>query len=110
MVDSVTWNEAHDIHGAFIYTDGNFFQILEGPKELVKPLFENIKSDDRHHMIIKLYEKEIEEYTFDQYESSFTIADSKQSMYALKEHLRETSKQNQSREAVSYLLDKFMAI
>lgn len=40
---SKEWNNKHNITGLLLYSDGNFFQILEGEKEIVQDLFNTIK-------------------------------------------------------------------
>src|SRR5690606_14279945 len=53
------------IHGFLIYSEGNFFEVLEGEKELVLQLYDAIKEDGRHKNIISVFEKTIAEKPFD---------------------------------------------
>lgn len=47
-------NEQAGITGMLLYAEGNFLQILEGQREDVEILFDQINKDKRHHGIIKL--------------------------------------------------------
>ena len=42
------FNESHDISGLLIYTDGLFFQLLEGPTEAIDLVMKKILNDNRH--------------------------------------------------------------
>ncbi|MCF4102361.1 BLUF domain-containing protein [Gillisia sp. M10.2A] len=68
---SKNWNNSHNITGLLLYSEGNFFQVIEGEKEDIKSLFERIKQDSRHHNIIKIFEREIHKEAFDGYISDF---------------------------------------
>ena len=57
-------NAALEISGCLIYHNGYFVQILEGKKELVQSIFNNIERDNRHHNIVLLGESEVEKRTF----------------------------------------------
>ncbi len=51
-------NHALGVTGMLLYKDGNFMQLLEGPKEAVIGLIRKIELDDRHRGIIRLLERE----------------------------------------------------
>lgn len=61
-------NDRHNIKGILLYSDGNFFQVLEGEKKAVLGLMEKIKADDRHHSIIQVVGREVEEGSYDHYQ------------------------------------------
>lgn len=42
------------ITGLLLYGDGNFMQLLEGPEAAVTELYERIRCDSRHHMVITI--------------------------------------------------------
>lgn len=71
------WNNNHKITGLLLYSDGNFLQILEGEKGHVRDLFEKIKKDIRHKNLIKIFEKEISEESFDGYDSDIVSESTK---------------------------------
>ncbi|TVQ36995.1 MAG: BLUF domain-containing protein [Wenzhouxiangella sp.] len=47
-------NKPLAIGGVLCFGDGNFFQCLEGERETVEALYEQIKADDRHHDVVLL--------------------------------------------------------
>jgi hypothetical protein len=51
-------NARADITGLLLYKDGNFMQFLEGAKEKVCALLEEIRMDPRHHGMIILLQEE----------------------------------------------------
>ena len=44
-------NDAHQVTGMLLYSEGSFFQVLEGEKESVDRVFSRVSADDRHHKI-----------------------------------------------------------
>ncbi len=56
---SVTHNYSSNITGMLLYAEGSFIQLLEGPRQEVQSLYEDIKKDSRHTNIVLLYEEEI---------------------------------------------------
>ncbi|MAN58452.1 MAG: blue light sensor protein [Flavobacteriaceae bacterium] len=82
-----THNNNNDITGLLVYSEGNFFQLIEGEKEAVRQLYYNkIEKDPRHKNIIKFLEKEIHEPSYDGYHvdmvtSRFDIDQSKMQTY-----------------------------
>lgn len=62
-------NNEDDITGILLFSEGNFFQVLEGKKEKVLALYEKIKLDDRHRNIIKILSREIHKEAYDGYEA-----------------------------------------
>lgn len=51
---SRVFNQKNGITGMLLYSDGDFIQALEGPKETVLTLFQKISKDERHGQIIKI--------------------------------------------------------
>ena len=82
-------NDKNHISGMLMYSDGNFFQVLEGKKEAVKALFEKIKKDHRHYDIIPIIQHPIELISFSEYQTSFTTIKNRselQELYTFLEH------------------------
>jgi len=59
-----TNNEKLGVTGMLLYEKGSFFQILEGVREAVEPLYEKISADKRHSRISKLIFEPIEARSF----------------------------------------------
>jgi len=53
-----------DITGMLLYTEGSFFQVLEGNEQAVHALYEKIMADTRHAQAIKLIEERIDTRAF----------------------------------------------
>jgi len=104
-------NLKNQINGIFIFSEGNFFQILEGEESIIQYLFEKIKKDPRHYDIIKLLDKETSVHSFNNYKSSFTVIQDGTEVNKLYKFLK-TEKQNNpdSFNSVSYLTQKFMSL
>lgn len=50
------WNAAHGITGALLVSSYGYAQVLEGPSEEVRPLFQSISCDPRHRDVELLYD------------------------------------------------------
>lgn len=57
-------NRRLGITGYLVRTASEFFQVLEGPREKVRELFEHIRTDERHEDVRLLGEIEIDERRF----------------------------------------------
>ena len=64
-----------DITGMLLYRDGNFIQVLEGPPDAVRQLFETIKADPRHHGVLRLMERPIQQRQFSDWSMGFKDLD-----------------------------------
>ena len=60
-------NGQKGINGILLFSGGNFYQVLDGPTDIIKQLWEKIKEDDRHHSIIKIFEERASHPSFETY-------------------------------------------
>jgi hypothetical protein len=60
------------VTGMLLYTDGNFFQVLEGDEPVVARLFEMIGRDTRHDRVVKIIQEPIAERAFGNWSMGFT--------------------------------------
>lgn len=60
-------NESMGIKGILLYSEGNFFQILEGEKTTVLEVFQKIEQDPRHYGLIQIMGKDIIQGSCDGY-------------------------------------------
>lgn len=105
---SKNWNNDHDITGILLYSQGNFFQVLEGEEQLLKDLFKRIKADERHHNIITIFQKEVPDEKFNNYEASFISLDDRYRVKDLDTYFSQISLLNPSiQSSVKYILNKF---
>lgn len=59
------------ITGMLLYKDGNFMQVLEGPDQNIRELFDTIRLDERHRGVILLLESPVEERQFRDWTMAF---------------------------------------
>lgn len=60
-------NGEREIKGILLFSDGHFFQVLEGERTAVLALFNEINKDRRHSGIIQVLGKDIEKGSLDGY-------------------------------------------
>lgn len=64
-------NNNHGVNGLLIYSNGNFFEVIEGEENKIKDLFKIIKEDPRHKNIIMIFEKEVDKPLLKDKEANF---------------------------------------
>lgn len=64
-------NDSFGVNGLLIYSEGNFFEVIEGEQEKIKDLYRHILKDDRHKDVILLFQKEIHKALFKDEDSHF---------------------------------------
>ena len=84
-------NNNHDITGLLLFSDGNFFQIIEGEKNSMLKLFETIKRDDRHRNIQQIFGEEINKGAYDLYATNFISDEVKYDTDQFEHYLNQTS-------------------
>ena len=65
------FNAENDITGCLLYNEHNFAQILEGEFNVLNDLYNRIREDPRHHSVITLHMKEIEERAYPNWTMAF---------------------------------------
>ena len=102
-------NNKKDITGLLLFSEGNFFQIIEGEEKMVKNLFQKIKEDQRHYNIIKLFEKPIQKESFDGYKCDFIAENAKYDISRLKNYQHYIQVlDRQTKTAVTGILEAFI--
>lgn len=71
LISAQARNEECGVTGILIYCNKHFFQILEGKKEDVVSIYENILVDYRHDNLIKLQEGYIPKRQFEKWSMAF---------------------------------------
>lgn len=105
---SRNWNNENNITGILLYSDGNFFQVLEGDKELLESLFSRVRIDKRHQNVMVIFEKEVSLPKFESYQSDFISLDSRFQSKNIEMYLSEIDKLNPKiQSSVRYILNKF---
>ncbi|MGM1057016.1 MAG: BLUF domain-containing protein [Bacteroidota bacterium] len=88
LESTATRNNALDISGILLCSEGNFFQLLEGEKEKVNDLFSIIKKDSRHNNLIKFIDKPAAQATNEGYFCDFITQNTKFDQSNLENYLR----------------------
>ena len=60
-------NSRINVKGILLYSDGHFFQVLQGEKKKVLELYFRIRNDSRHNNIIQVVGKDVEKGSLDGY-------------------------------------------
>ncbi|MFO8146652.1 MAG: BLUF domain-containing protein [Bacteroidota bacterium] len=68
-------NNKHGVNGLLIYSEGNFFEVIEGAEIKIKDLFKLIKEDGRHKNILMIFEKEVDKPFFEDKNANFISED-----------------------------------
>ncbi|MCH8553348.1 MAG: BLUF domain-containing protein [Natronospirillum sp.] len=69
---SRTNNARRGVGGVLFYGDGCFFQCLEGERDIVKPLLETIRQDERHTDIRVVSEQSAKQRYFEDWTMKYT--------------------------------------
>lgn len=102
------WNNDNNITGILLFSEGNFFQVLEGDKELLNDLFSRIESDPRHHNVTRIFGKEIESAKFDGYSANFITLNSQYREKDFGRYLAQVDTLNPAiQTSVKYILNNF---
>lgn len=102
-------NKEKNITGVLLYSDGNFFQILEGEETKIKNLFSTIKEDSRHKGILTIFKKKIMKFTYDGYVSDFVTAKTKLREPVEKYMQHITTADPQTRNTIEKILKMFVS-
>lgn len=71
---SRTNNDRVDITGFLMHTDGNFFQIIEGPQSHIDDLWARLMRDTRHHAVTRVLYRPVRERMFAKWSMAFHSA------------------------------------
>ena len=68
-------NTSRDITGLLLHRDRSFYQVLEGAEAIVRQPFDRIEKDKRHTAIDVLFEGEVDEREFPDWQMGFLNLD-----------------------------------
>ena len=68
-------NRKNAVTGLLLYHGGNFVQILEGDRDVVKQLFGHIAHDPRHHKVCVLFEHQTDTAEYEDWSMGFQALD-----------------------------------
>jgi hypothetical protein len=66
-----TNNERQSVTGMLLYHEGSFLQVLEGEASALESLFTAIGADKRHHRVVALLRREVDERHFGDWRMGF---------------------------------------
>lgn len=69
--ETETRNDKFGVNGLLVYSEGNFFEVIEGEKQMIKELYRHILDDERHKDVILLFQKEVHKPLFSEKEAHF---------------------------------------
>uniref|UniRef100_UPI0035596A52 BLUF domain-containing protein n=1 Tax=Winogradskyella sp. TaxID=1883156 RepID=UPI0035596A52 len=52
-------NKKNNITGCIVYANDKFIQLIQGPKDAILKLYDEIKADDRHFDVVTLHNQQI---------------------------------------------------
>lgn len=109
MNEANIFNKKQDITGILLYSERNFFQLLEGEKKVIEHLYEKISGDHRHHTIIKFLDKPVFKPSFDGYMTDFVTDTKKCDEFKLQEYLHYIEVLNpESQKAIKRVIELMM--
>jgi hypothetical protein len=65
------FNSKYEITGCLLFHNNEFIQILEGEKEMLLELYENIRKDERHTNVLLLSEEEKQDRIFENWSMAY---------------------------------------
>lgn len=68
-------NQLIDVTGILLYSEGDFFQILEGNNTIIENLYRKIENDNRHSNITKIISESIAQRDFTEWTMGFVNLD-----------------------------------
>lgn len=68
-------NGSANVTGMLLYTDGSFFQVLEGEEPSLLKLFDTISADARHERVVKIIHEPIARRAFADWSMGFAEID-----------------------------------
>jgi len=107
-------NNKANIGGILLYSEGNFFQILEcdsNHKDVIINLFDKIKDDSRHYDVMKIFEKTTPSRSFSKYHSDFKAIENPANIKELYNFLKLEKQNNpEGYSQIAYLAQKFLTL
>tara|TARA_B100000035_G_scaffold72581_2_gene59951 strand:+ start:1231 stop:1608 length:378 start_codon:yes stop_codon:yes gene_type:complete len=68
-------NTSRGITGLLLHRDRSFYQVMEGAEDIVRETFDSIEKDERHTAIDVLFEGEVDEREFPDWQMGFLNLD-----------------------------------
>lgn len=109
LFEFIEWrNYELGLTGILVHSGGNFFQILEGEKKVVKSLFAKISKDKRHYNIVKIIDSEGYSPLFEEYSFEFLVVNNNRKKQFLAKVFDEEVSPSFKYETIAYLTKEFV--
>jgi len=96
------------VTGMLLYHEGSFLQTLEGDEQVLETLYARIGKDKRHHRLVTLLRRQVDERYFDQWQMGFaSMKNLPNSMPGFSDYLRLRGNAIESANAAARLLAAF---
>ena len=82
-------NQKNGITGMLLYQNGTFMQMLEGDKQVVLDLYDDIRKDDRHTGFHKVLAGDIKQRNFEDWSMGFFNMDKAGDLPEFKDYIEE---------------------
>ena len=102
-------NEQRQITGILLYNEGSFFQVLEGEKDIIMPLFQKIKKDPLHKDLIVIFDKPAEPL-FKTYNTGFSVIQNNEDLESLKAYMNARSDTSAVSASIQSIIQSFLTI
>jgi Sensors of blue-light using FAD len=96
------------VTGMLLYHEGSFLQTLEGDEQVLENLYARISKDKRHHRLVTLLRRQVDERYFDQWQMGFaSMKHLPPNMPGFSDYLRSRGNAIESANAAARLLAAF---
>ena len=79
LEEAIAENSIKELSGCLVYHNNNFVQILEGKKSDVLFIYAKIENDPRHHQVRLLWENDVQERFFPEWNMAYYRPDDQDS-------------------------------
>jgi FAD-dependent sensor of blue light len=101
-------NQRLGVTGMLLYHEGSFLQVVEGEAEVLEALFKTISRDKRHHRVVPLLKRPVEERHFGNWKMGFAaVKNLPKNMPGYSDYLRQRGDPAEAGNAAARLLAAF---
>ncbi|MAN58725.1 MAG: hypothetical protein CMC08_02685 [Flavobacteriaceae bacterium] len=101
-------NDRYNVTGTLLFSEGFFFQILEGQRDVLKSLFHTIQHDARHEDILIIKNQLTTKRLFKDYRTGFSVLQSKEEIMNLKKYIDHSQLTSTNSTYITSILEPFL--
>lgn len=102
------FNTENNITGVLLYNEGFFLQVLEGKKETLQNLIQQIQRDSRHKEMLIILDQPIDNRIFKKYSTGFSIIENTAAIKDLNNYLSLNYSGKEYPDNIRFLLEPFL--